>query len=160
MTTNAPTRANATPQPITPEQFRTGNATSLYSRLRPDQRAAIGLEFLRLLRLAGDPQAAVLGGDDIADASAGKTDTNVTARLMQHEPRPAPIVSAEQTAKVHRYVLEHHPNLFEKVLDHPVTRSSLATPGAEPVDSSEQPDVKLPPVDIPRTSTVLDHPAP
>lgn len=160
MTTSTPIRPEATPAPITPDQFRTANADALYRRLRPDQRAAIGLEFLRLLRLAGDPQAATLAGGAYADSNPGKTDTNVAVRLMQHEPKPAPIVSAEQTANIHAYVLEHRPDLFEQVLNHPVTQSSLATPGAEPVESSDQPEVKLPQVDIPHTTTMLDHPAP
>lgn len=159
MTTSSPTSSNATPAPISAEEFRTGNAISLYSRLRPDQRAAIGLEYLRLLRLAGDPEVAALGGGPLTD-TRDKTDTNTAARLMQHEPRPAPSVTAEQTARIHTYVLEHHPDLFEQALNHPVTRASLATPGAEPVESSDQPEVKLPKADIPRTSTVLDHPAP
>ena len=160
MTTSMPARSNATPAPISPEEFRTGNAISLYSRLRPDQRAAISLEFLRLLRLSGDPQVAALGGGAVSETDADKTDTNIATRLMQHEPQPAPTVTAEQTARIHAYVLERHPDLFEQALNHPVTRASLATPGADPVESSDQPEVKLPPADIPRTSTALDHPAP
>lgn len=160
MTTSAPIRPDTTPAPITPEEFRTANATSLYSRLRPDQRAAIGLEFLRVLRLAGDPQVATLAGAAFAESNADKSETNVAVRLMQHEPKPAPIVSAEQTAKIHRYVLEQRPDLFEQVLNHPVTRASLATPGAEPVESSDQPEVKLPQADVPHTTTMMDQPLP
>lgn len=160
MTTSTPATSTGGPKPISTEEFRKGNATRLYSQLRPDQRAAIGLEFLRLLRLAGDPQADTLGGGAFGVATAEKSDTSVTERLLQHEPQPAPIVSAEQTAAVHRYVLEHHPEAFEQVLNHPVTQASLAAPGAEPVEEADESEVKLPQADIPHTTTMLDHPAP
>lgn len=160
MTTDTPARSNGAPTPISPEEFRTGDATRLYSRLRPDQRAAVGLEFLRLLRLAGDPQAAALGGGAFGATGVEKTDASVTERLLRHEPQPAPIVSAEQTATLHRYVLEHHPDAFEQVLNHPVTQASLRAPGAEPEELSDEPEIKLPQADVPHTTTMLDHPAP
>lgn len=159
MTTNTPIQANDAPAPISPDEFRTGDATALYRRLRPDQRAAIGLEFLRMLRLVGDPQAATLGGGSFSATDTARTDTSVTERLMQHEPQAAPIISAEQTAQVHRYVQEHHPDLFEQTLNHPVTQASLARPGAEPEEIKEQ-QVKLPQADVPHTTTMLDQPAP
>lgn len=160
MTSSTRIPAHDTVSPISADEFRTGDATRLYRRLRPDQRAAVGLEFLRLLRLSGDPQANDVSGGAFGTASTQATDIDITQRLMQHEPQPAPIVSAEQAARVHTYVRERHPDLFEQVLEHPVTQASLAAPGAEPVETPDQPDIKLPKADVPHTSTVLDHPAP
>jgi hypothetical protein len=160
MASSTPIHAHDTVNPISADEFRTGDATRLYSRLRPDQRAAIGLEFLRVLRLAGDPQANDVSGGAFGTANTQATDMDITQRLMRHEPQPAPIVSAEQAARVHEYVRERRPDLFKQVMDHPVTKSSLAAPGAEPVAMSDQPEIKLPKADVPHTTTVLDHPAP
>ncbi|MGH2484649.1 MAG: hypothetical protein ACRDHE_01425 [Ktedonobacterales bacterium] len=160
MKSRTPTHAHEAVSPISADEFRAGDATRLYRRLRPDQRAAIGLEFLRLLRLVDDPQANDVSGGAFGTATTQATDIDITRRLMQHEPQPAPIVSAEQAARVHEYVRERHPDLFEQVMDHPVTQASLAAPGAEPVETPDQPNVKLPKADVPHTSTVLDHPAP
>lgn len=160
MASSTPIHAHDTVNPISADEFRAGDATRLYSRLRPDQRAAIGLEFLRVLRLAGDPQANEVSGDSFGTATAQSSDVGITQRLMQHAPQVAPIVSAEQAARVHEYVRERRPDLFKQVMDHPVTQASLAAPGAEPVETSDQPEIKLPKADVPHTSTVLDHPAP
>src|SRR6185437_7962756 len=94
-------------------QFAEGDAAQLYGGMRPDQRTAIGNEFLRQLQLAGD-------------ISMG--DQEATAEL-----------SAEQVAKLHTYVRERHPEVLHDVWSHPVTQASLATAGAEaaPIEHEE-----------------------
>jgi hypothetical protein len=95
-----------TPMAVPDErQFAEADVTRLYSRMRSDQRTAIGNEFLRLLRLAGDN-------------SEGERDA-------------AGMLSAQEVARLHTYTRERHPEILREVWKHPVTQASLATPGAE-----------------------------
>src|SRR5579885_1704333 len=71
--------------PLDERQFMQGDMTSLYRRMRPDQRTAVGNEFLRLLRLAGD-----------TSVHLGERDANG-------------MLSAQEVAKLHAYAREHHP---------------------------------------------------
>ncbi len=87
----------------------------LYAHLRPDQRTAIGGEFVRLFRLSGDPEA---------------------QRFVQ------PItgmLSASQVAEMHIFARDHLPRVLEEVREHPVTQDALAHPGeeAEEVETEE-----------------------
>src|SRR5262249_46907085 len=77
----------------------------LYGRMRPDQLTAVGNEFLRLLRLAGD--------DTVGEREA---------HLM---------LSVQEVAELHTYAREHAPEVLHEVWSHPVTQAALATPGAE-----------------------------
>jgi hypothetical protein len=94
-------------------QFAHADATALYRRMRPDQRTAVGNEFLRLLRLAGDPT-----GDQRAASG---------------------MLSVEDVARLHTYAREHHPEVLHEVWNHPVTQASLAAPGAqaEPIEHED-----------------------
>ncbi len=79
----------------------------LYSRMRPDQRTAIGGEFIRLFRLSGDQEA---------------------QRFVQ--PMTG-MLSASQVAEMHIFARDHLPRVLEEVRDHPVTQDALAHPGEE-----------------------------
>ena len=88
---------------------------ALYGRLRPDQRTAIGGEFIRLFRLSGDPAA-------------------------QQFVKPINgMLSAGQVAEMHIFARDHLPQVLQTVREHPVTREALAHPGAEaePVETEE-----------------------
>src|SRR5262249_21064851 len=103
-------------------QFTEGNATQLYSKLRPDQRTAVGNEFLRLLQLAGDNS------------------------MGEHESTGE--LSAEQVAKLHTYARERHPEILHRVWSHPVTQASLAAPGAEAAPVEHEEAIEATPIDI------------
>lgn len=85
-------------------QFAQADVAQLYGRMRPDQRTAVGNEFLRLLRLAGDD-------------TVGERDANG-------------MLSAQEVARLHTYTREHHPEVLHEVWSHPVTQTALAAPGA------------------------------
>lgn len=74
---------------------------AVYARMRPDQRTAIGLEFIRLLSLAGDT-----GAPHIALDAHGT-------------------FSPDQVAALHEYAHLRNPAVFTQVMAHPVTVSSL-----------------------------------
>lgn len=88
---------------------------ALYARMRPDQRTAIGGEFIRLFRLSGDPAA-------------------------QQFVKPIEgMLPAGQVAEMHIFARDHLPQVLAKVRDHPVTQDALAHPGEEvaPVETEE-----------------------
>lgn len=107
---------------IDERQFAEGDAAQLYGKMRPDQRTAIGNEFLRLLQLGGD-------------TSMG--DQEATSEL-----------SAEQVAKIHTYARERHPEILHDVWSHPVTQASLAMPGAAAAPIVHEESVEATPSDI------------
>ncbi|WIG61364.1 MAG: hypothetical protein OJF49_004112 [Ktedonobacterales bacterium] len=113
------------------QEFRDGDARALYARMRPDQRTAIGDEFLRQFRLSDD-------------AEARKQDRKVDGML-----------SADEVAALHVYAREHHPEIVEKVWKHPVTQASLRAPGvAAPPMSKEEEEAMQAPVVLTPTETV------
>ncbi len=85
----------------------TESPITIYEQMRPDYRTAIAEEFMRLLRLAGDAMAP-----------------------YQHVP-PMETLPAEQVAALHVYTRERHPDIFDMVMQHPVTRLALSS--LEPV---------------------------
>jgi hypothetical protein len=107
--------------------FAQADAEALYDQMRPDQRTAIALEFVRCLQLAGDPAAEqfmaqaeqVSAADEKVEVIGG---TLVTPRLL----------TAQQAAAVHRYTFDHHPDCFTHVMQHPLTQAVLAAPGDSP----------------------------
>lgn len=92
-------------QPMSTEEFAQDDPRAVYERMRPDQRTAIAGEFMRLFRLSGDPEAQ-------------RYDTEIVEMWP-----------AERVAELHRYAQQHHPEIFEQVMRHPVTQASLETPG-------------------------------
>jgi hypothetical protein len=46
--------------------------------------------------------------------------------------------------KLHQYVRERHPDLFEQVMRHPVTVAAMRAPGAEPIADDERETVGPP----------------
>ncbi|HEX3272861.1 MAG TPA: hypothetical protein VHR15_19615 [Ktedonobacterales bacterium] len=116
-----------------PTAFDQADAAALYEQMRPDQRTAIALEFVRCLRLAGDPAA------DQFTAEAQQTETSQQGSVAEEQvvvtggaletPR---LLSAQQAAAVHRYTFERHPDCFTEVLHHPLTQAVLAAPGEPP----------------------------
>lgn len=113
-------------QPMSTEEFAHDDALQVYERMRPDQRTAIAGEFMRLFRLSGDPEAQ-------------RYDSEI------HEMWPA-----ERVAALHRFAQQRHPEIFEEVMRHPVTRASLETPGVV-VSTGSKGEEKAPDVvpDIP-----------
>lgn len=99
---------SAPPEPLSTEQFERDDPRTLYARLRPDQRTAIGQEFARLFRLGSDAEAKQQFGGEIKG-----------------------MLAPEQVAAMHRYARDHHPEILEQVMQHPVTRASLEAPGAK-----------------------------
>lgn len=100
---------------ISTDQFAHGDPTDMYKQMRPDQWTAIANEFVRVLKVAGDPQAERFAG---VAAAAGQQAT------------PTPVLKTlDQAVAVHMYTRDHYPDLFAEVARHPVTIASLRTPG-------------------------------
>lgn len=99
----------APPEPMSTEQFERDDPRTLYARLRPDQRTAIAEQFARSFRLSTDEDARQKYGGEIKG-----------------------MLAPEQVAAMHRYAREHHPEILEQVMQHPVTLASLEAPGAKP----------------------------
>ena len=113
------------------------DAESLYEQMRPDQRTAIALEFVRCLRLAGDPTAeqftaAAEQTEPTQRGSAAEEQVIVTGGALE-TPR---LLTAQQAAAIHRYTFERHPDCFTQVLHHPLTLAVLAAPGESPAEES------------------------
>lgn len=111
---------------ISMDQFTHADPTRIYRQMRPDQWTAIANEFLRLLTIAGDPQA------DRFAAEVAPTNQLHT---------PTPPKTLEQAVAIHTYTRDHHPNLFAQVTQHPVTVASLEAPGA-PTEPEIPPEEK------------------
>lgn len=135
---------------ISVDQFAHADPTSIYKQMRPDQWTAIANEFLRVLTIAGDPQA---------DRFAAE----VAPTNQQH--MLTPLKTLEQAVAVHTYTRDHHPDLFAQVTQHPVTVASLEAPGApmEPETPAEEKAIVVGPDSamdmrtiVPETRT--DHP--
>ena len=86
----------------------TDDPEPIYAHMRPDQRTAIGEEFILLLRMSDDPEARRLA-DEVASTFAV----------------PATMLSPAQVAVLHRYAQAHHPEIFAAVMQHEVTASAL-----------------------------------
>ncbi len=114
-------------------QFMQGDATQLYSRMRPDQRTAVGNEFLRLLRLAGDE-------------SQGERDATG-------------MLSAQDVARLHNYTRERHPEILREVWSHPVTQAALSAPGAEAEPVEHEEVIEQVPRDVPQDYSATPPPA-
>jgi hypothetical protein len=116
-------------------QFAQADVAGLYGRMRPDQRTAVGNEFLRLLQLAGDD-------------AVGEREANG-------------MLSAQEVARLHAYTREHHPGILHEVWNHPVTQAALAAPGAEAepvehedvIEQTPQDDSAMAPPDAGRDET-------
>jgi hypothetical protein len=123
--------------------FDQADAESLYEQMRPDQRTAIALEFVRCLGLAEDPfaeqfmaeanqaetnQAEPNHAEQVQQGSAAEEPVVVTGG----SPEPHRLLSAQQAAKIHRYAFERHRDCFTEVAQHPLTRAVLASPGTAP----------------------------
>ncbi|HEY7094605.1 MAG TPA: hypothetical protein VH393_15590 [Ktedonobacterales bacterium] len=120
-----------------PTTFDQADAATLYEQMRPDQRTAIALEFVRCLRLAGDPAAEQFTGEAEQTESSqqggvAEEQVVVTGGALE-TPR---LLSAQQAAAIHRYTFERHPDCFTEVLHHPLTQAVLAAPGESPMEES------------------------
>ncbi len=111
-------------RPMSADEFARDDPRRIYERMRPDQRTAIAGEFIRLLRLADDPDAR-------------RYDTHIDAMWPP-----------ERVAELHRYTQQHHPDIFADVLRHPVTRASLESPGVV-VQTGSSADEKAVPGPVP-----------
>lgn len=100
--------AETPPEPMSTEQFVRDDPRALYARLRPDQRTAIAEEFARCFRLSADADAREKYGAELAG-----------------------MIEPEQVAEMHAYARDHHPEILEQVMRHPVTQASLEAPGAK-----------------------------
>jgi hypothetical protein len=123
--------------------FDQADADTLYEQMRPDQRTAIALEFVRCLGLAEDPfaerfmaevnqsdtnQAEPKQSEPVRQGSAAEEPVVVTGG----SPEPPRLLSAQQAAEIHRYAFERHRDCFTEVAQHPLTQAVLAAPGAAP----------------------------
>ena len=123
---------------ISQDDFTTADPQALYARMRPDQRTAIANEFIRLLRLAGDPGVARFTGEDAGgEPSADRPET----AGKSFDAQPPALESAKQVASIHTYTREHRPDIFEQVAHHPVTIASLAHAGERVEEAVQQEDV-------------------
>jgi hypothetical protein len=89
--------------------FDQADAATLYEQMRPDQRTAIALEFVRCLRLAGDPAAeqftaAAEQAKPVQQGSAAEEQVIVTGGALV-TPR---LITAQQATAIHRYTFERH----------------------------------------------------
>jgi hypothetical protein len=107
--------------------FDQADAQSLYEQMRPDQRTAIALEFVRCLQLAEDPAAEQFMAQGEQASAAGEKVEVIGGALVT--PR---LLTAQQAAAVHRYTFDHHPDCFTHVLQHPLTQAVLSAPGSPP----------------------------
>ena len=112
--------------------FDQADAESLYEQMRPDQRTAIALEFVRCLRLAGDPAADQFTAEaqqaELApQESAAEEQVVVTGGALE----TPHLFTAQQAAAIHRYTFERSPDCFTQVLHHPLTQAVLAAPGGQ-----------------------------
>ena len=114
--------------------FDQADAATVYEQLRPDQRTAIALEFVRCLRLAGDPAAEQFMAEAEQTSAAGEKVAVIGGALVT--PR---LLTAQQAAEIHRYTYDHHPDCFTQVIHHPLTQAVLAAPGDSPESSPESP---------------------
>ena len=115
------------------------DAESLYEQMRPDQRTAIALEFVRCLRLAEDPAADQFTAEaeqtePTSQGSAAQEQVVVTGGALE-TPR---LFTAQQVAAIHRYTFERRPDCFTQVLHHPLTQAVLATPGEQSDQSAQE----------------------
>jgi hypothetical protein len=114
------------------------DAESLYEQMRPDQRTAIALEFVRCLRLAGDPAADQFTAEAEQTESAPQgsvaEEQVVVTRGALETPR---LFTAQQAAAIHRYTFERHPDCFAEILHHPLTQAVLASPGDSPAPDED-----------------------
>ncbi len=101
---------------ISAEQFAHSDPADIYSQMRPDQWTAIANEFLRVLRVAGDPEV-----DRLASVFA-PADQQVTPTAV--------LKTLDQAVAIHLYTRDQYPDLFAEVARHPVTVASLQAPGA------------------------------
>jgi len=113
-----------------PTAFDQADAAALYEQMRPDQRTAIANEFVRCLRLAGDPAAEQFTAEaeqteSPQQSSVAEEQVVVTGGALE-TPR---LLSAQQAAAIHRYTFERSPDCFTQVLHHPLTQAVLAAPG-------------------------------
>jgi hypothetical protein len=129
------------------DQIERVDPVELYATMRPDQRTAIGNEFVRYLTLAGDPMAEQLRPKVVDEAMerGGEAARGTT------EPKPAAMLSAEEVARMHVYARDQRHDVFERVMEHPVTRASLERRGQAPTGTDEgleaaqvQPEVDVP----------------
>ena len=95
------------------EEFLNGDPTQVFSRMRPDQRTAIAGELDRALLLANDPAAQRFEAD-------WSRENTVLPRTL----------NVAQVSAIYLYTREHHPELVEKVAQHPVTQAVLANASA------------------------------
>lgn len=139
---------------MTLDQSHEQNPQQLYERMRPDQRTAVANEFVRTLRVAGDPEAERFRRETQAAAeyvpqrtTPETTDDEGATPLASDENDAAALLSPEQVARIHAYTRDRHPDLFEQVMHHPVTVSAMSAPGAEDATaaSDEQAERQQPP---------------
>jgi hypothetical protein len=121
-----------------PTAFDQVDAESLYEQMRPDQRTAIALEFVRCLRLAGDPAADQFTAEaeqteSVPQGSVAEEQVVVTGGALE-TPR---LFTAQQAAAIHRYTFERHPDCFAEILHHPLTQAVLASPGDSPAPDED-----------------------
>jgi hypothetical protein len=121
-----------------PTAFDQVDAESLYEQMRPDQRTAIALEFVRCLRLAGDPAADQFTAEaeqtkSVPQGSVAEEQVVVTGGALE-TPR---LFTAQQAAAIHRYTFERHPDCFTEILHHPLTQAVLTSPGDSPAPDKD-----------------------
>jgi hypothetical protein len=116
--------------------FDQADAETVYEQMRPDQRTAVALEFVRCLRLAGDPAAEQFAAEaEQAEPAQQETvaeEEVVVTRGALETPR---LFTAQQAAAIHRYTYERRPDCFTQVLHHPLTQAVLATPEESPAQN-------------------------
>lgn len=128
--------------------FDQADAESLYEQMRPDQRTAVALEFVRCLRLADDSFVEQFMAET-NQAEPNQTEPNQTEPNQAEQAgiggeqvvgavEPLHLLSAQQAATLHRYTFEHRPDCFTEVLHHPLTQAVLAAPGSEPEPEPER----------------------
>jgi hypothetical protein len=123
---------------ISPDDFTTADPKTFYARMRPDQRTAIANEFIRLLRLAGDPGVARFTGED---AGGEPVAASPETAGKSFDAQPPTLESPEQVASIHTYTREHRPDIFKQVAHHPVTIASLAHAGDRVEEAAQTEDV-------------------
>lgn len=107
------------------ERFEHGTQMrELYERMRPDQRAAIAGEFIRLLTLAGDDHAEQF-------RRRLQDHTQITGDAANE------LLSAGQVEAIDSYVRQSSPEMIAQLAAHPVTRSALEMPGAPAADETD-----------------------
>lgn len=100
-----PRGATSVPPAVHQREYVSVDLRALYAHMRPDERTAIALQFMHRFSIAGGAKR---------------------LRLVPGDRTRGQMLSADQVAELHTYMLQHAPSVLVAVFHHPVTQHILA----------------------------------